>query len=69
MTAPSLAKEGSPAEPAPGFATPYSMRQFARLAGLSTSTVARRVRDGTIRFVRVGRLVRIPASEIGRLFG
>ena len=47
----------------------YTMAEFGRRVGLSESSVARRIRDGRIRAVKIGRLVRIPASEIGRLFG
>ena len=47
----------------------YTMAKFGKLVGLSQSTVARRIKDGKIRAIKIGRLVRIPASEIGRLFG
>jgi hypothetical protein len=45
------------------------MAEFGWRVGLSESSVARRIREGTIRAVRIGRLVWVPASEIGRLFG
>ncbi len=41
--------------------------QVALQLQLSASTVRRRIKDGTIRVVRLGRLVRVAPSEIARL--
>ena len=46
-----------------------SVKQFATVVGLSDTTVLRRIRDGQIRSTRIGRLWRIPISEVGRLLG
>ena len=51
-------------EPAAPF---LSIEQFARRLQISPSTARRRIRDGTVRVVRVGRLVRIDPAEIARL--
>ena len=42
----------------------YSIRETARLLGISTRTVHRRLRDGTLHGRRIGRLWHIPASEL-----
>ena len=47
----------------------YTMAQFGKIVRLSRSSVARRLKDGTIRAIKVGRLVRVPASEVDRLLG
>lgn len=41
----------------------------ATLVGVNVSTLDRRIRDKTIRAVKVGRLVIVPTSEIQRLLG
>jgi excisionase family DNA binding protein len=46
-----------------------SVKQFAVLVGLSENTVLRRIKDQQIRATRIGRLWRIPVSEVGRLLG
>jgi excisionase family DNA binding protein len=46
-----------------------SIAEFAMVLGVSQSTVERRVKDRTIRAIRVGKLWRIPTSEIARLLG
>ena len=47
----------------------YTMDQFSVRAGISKYSVARRIKDGTIRATRIGRLIRIPAVEVDRLLG
>ena len=47
----------------------YTMVGFGARVGMSKSSIARRIRNGEIRVVKIGRLVRIPASEVERLFG
>jgi excisionase family DNA binding protein len=44
-----------------------TLPQVADLLGVSRSTIKRRVADGSIRVIRIGRLVRVPAREIDRL--
>lgn len=39
----------------------------ATALGLSTTTVHRRIKDGTIKAVRIGRRVCVPVSELERL--
>ena len=46
-----------------------SVRQFAVVVGVSEKTVLRRIRDGGVRATRIGRLWRIPVTEVGRLLG
>ena len=46
-----------------------STAQVAQILGCHENTVRRRVRDGTLRSVRFGRLVLIPRSEVDRLVG
>lgn len=61
-----------PGRPDPGrreMFSSFTMGQFGRRAGISKWSVARRIKDGTIRAVRIGRLIRIPASEADRLLG
>lgn len=41
--------------------------EVARELRISRRTAERRVADGTLHSVRVGRLVRVPASELDRL--
>jgi excisionase family DNA binding protein len=43
-----------------------SPRQVAELLGVSTKTVSRRIADGEIRASRIGRLLRIEATEVPR---
>ena len=38
--------------------------EAAEILGVSTRTIRRRIKDGTIPAVKIGRLVRIPASAI-----
>lgn len=45
----------------------YSVQELAHLLGVHYTTVARMVGDGRIRGQRIGRLWRIPASEVERL--
>ena len=40
---------------------------FARAANIATITVRRMIRRGEIRCVRLGRSIRIPASELVRI--
>lgn len=44
-----------------------TIEQAAQLLGVSPSTVRNRVTDGTIRAVKLGRLIRIPRAELERL--
>jgi excisionase family DNA binding protein len=46
-----------------------SVEEFAVVVGLSENTVLRRIRDEEIRATRIGRLWRIPVTEVGRLLG
>lgn len=41
--------------------------EFASAIGVSKFTVHRRIKDGSLRTVRFGRRVLIPASELARL--
>ena len=45
------------------------VEELASILGLSALTVYRRCKDGTIRSARIGRSIRIPASEVKRLTG
>lgn len=56
-----LASLAAPAAPEPSM---LSIRRFAERAGLSTCTVRRRLKDGSLPSVRVGGAVRIPASAL-----
>lgn len=42
-------------------------QQVADFLGASLRTIQRRIADHSIRTLKLGRIVRIPASEIGRL--
>lgn len=44
-----------------------TVQQVADFLGTSLRTVQRRIADNSIRTLKLGRIVRIPASEIGRL--
>lgn len=46
----------------------YTVEQVAMKAQVSRKTVWNWVNNGTIRVVRIGRVVRIPESELDRLF-
>jgi excisionase family DNA binding protein len=46
-----------------------SVGQFAVVVGLSEKTVLRRIRDGSVRATKIGRLWRIPVTEVRRLLG
>jgi excisionase family DNA binding protein len=50
----------------PAFLSP---KGFATVIGVSQNTVLRRIKDDAIHAVRIGRLWRIPVSEVGRLLG
>jgi excisionase family DNA binding protein len=43
-------------------------KEFAREARISPSTVRKYVRQGELRAARIGRAVRIPRSELDRLY-
>ena len=45
----------------------YTTDEFARLLRCSSRTVRRMISEGKLRKLPLGRLVRIPASEFGRL--
>ena len=45
----------------------FSRQRFARILDVSVETVGRKIKAGEIRSVKLGRLVRIPASELSRL--
>ena len=45
----------------------YTARQFAERLGVHTNTVKKWTREGTVRAVRLDRVVRIPATELERL--
>jgi hypothetical protein len=61
----SKSKKNQPEEPAPRIG--YRIAQFAAGSGLSRSTVARMIRDGLIKVVRLNRTPIIPFSEVERL--
>ena len=42
-------------------------KQFAEEVGLSSATLDRRLKDGTIHFIKLGARVLIPATELDRL--
>jgi excisionase family DNA binding protein len=44
-----------------------SRQHVARILDCSVETVGRRIKSGNLKSVKLGRLVRIPASEIARL--
>ena len=44
-----------------------SIRDAAREAGVSVSTVRRRIRSGDLQTIRIGQRVLIPASEVEKL--
>ncbi len=48
-------------------ATCLTIDQFAHRLQVSVSTARRRIKDGTVRVVRIGRLVRVDPAEIRRL--
>jgi excisionase family DNA binding protein len=45
----------------------YSRNRVASLLDVSLKTLERKIAAGDLRAVKIGRLVRIPASEIARL--
>lgn len=47
----------------------FTIREFAYATTLAESTVRALYKDGTLRVVRLGRAIRIPRSELTRLFG
>lgn len=47
--------------------TLLTIAEVARLLAISRSTVKRRVADGSIRSIRLGRLVRVSEKEVARL--
>ena len=51
-------------EPAASFPT---IEQFAYRLQVSISTARRRVKDGSVRVIRIGRLLRVDPAEIARL--
>jgi excisionase family DNA binding protein len=67
--------DGIRLEPATGLGTEplrpafLSVKQFAVVVGLSENTVLRRIKDKQIAATRIGRLWRIPVTEVGRLLG
>ena len=54
------------APPRPVF---YTKAELAEIARLSVRSLEKLIRDGRIKVVRLGRLVRIPATEVDRLLG
>lgn len=46
-----------------------TVAQFAERLGVSERTLHRRIADGTVRVLKLGRLVRIHPSELARLLG
>lgn len=47
----------------------YRVDEFARMFELSERTAYRRIEEGSVKSVRIGRTVRIPVDEIRRLLG
>jgi excisionase family DNA binding protein len=43
-------------------------QEVADALRVSSETIRRHVHDGTVRAVTIGRVIRIPASELDRLF-
>jgi excisionase family DNA binding protein len=58
------AKSAPQIEPGPGA---YSMAETAALLSLSKAPITRRIREGTIRAVRVGNRVLVPSQSIREL--
>lgn len=46
----------------------YSINEFAEALGVSRLTVSRRIRNGIIQAVKVGKNWRIPRSELNKIF-
>ena len=46
-----------------------TIQQFAERPDVSVRTLNRRIADKTVRVLKLGRLVRIPPSELSRLLG
>ena len=44
-----------------------NVAEVARLTGLCLKTTKRRVQDGTIKSVRIGRRILVPVAELERL--
>ena len=42
----------------------YSMNEVANLFGVCRRTIHRRIKDGDIKVIKFGRLVRIPAKSL-----
>jgi len=47
----------------------YTASEVARLFDLSTTTISRSIRRGEIKALQIGRVFRVPASEVERLHG
>jgi 2-oxoisovalerate dehydrogenase E1 component beta subunit len=47
----------------------YGTMVHVAMTAAAECTVERRLKDDTIRAIRIGWLVRIPASEVGRVLG
>jgi excisionase family DNA binding protein len=47
----------------------YSVNVVCKMLGLCRTTLYERMKDGTIAFVQVGGVRRIPASEVDRIVG
>jgi excisionase family DNA binding protein len=68
-----LSREGRGATTAGGSPVPLSERitltvdEFAERTGIACATAWRRVRDGSVRVVRLGRRTLVPASEVRRI--
>jgi excisionase family DNA binding protein len=53
----------------PGKRVAYTPQELAALLKMSKDTVYRAIAAGEIKAVKLGRLYRIPVSEVERLFG
>ena len=47
----------------------FSVDEIAGLVGVNPKTVRKGIQDGNIKAVRVGRVIRIPRTEVLRLLG
>ena len=53
-----------PSGPIPPELQHLSMKQTERALGLSRSTIEKRMKDGTLPFIKIGGLIRFPASGV-----
>lgn len=54
-------------KPVPAQPKAVSIIDASKIVGVSTDTIRRRISDGTLKAFRVGRVIRIPVSELDKL--